>query len=80
MQVMDFHGSVVQMECQVGVMVVMDILTVHHQVLQLISALCYAYCYEYRHQLPEKDRQKKQGAKSAEHGGDFEAGLALTVM
>ena len=71
MPVIHFNCSVIHMQCQVCVMVVMvvmDILTMHHHVLQFIGTLCHGYRSECRHQLPEQDRQKNQGAKSAEHG------------
>jgi hypothetical protein len=80
MQVIGFNGSAIQMDGQVGVVVVTDILTVHHQVLQFIGAWCQSYGSKCRHHLPEEDRQKNQGAKSAEHGWDFGASLALTEM
>jgi hypothetical protein len=68
MEVIHFNCSVIHMQCQVCVMVVMDVLSVHHHVLQFIGALRHGYRAECRHQLPEEDRQKSQGAKSAEHG------------
>lgn len=68
MPVLGAKGIVVQMRCQVCVMVVLDILTMHHQVRHFIGALCHPDRSACRHQLPEQDRQKNQGAKSAVHG------------
>jgi hypothetical protein len=67
MQVIGFNGSAIQMEGQVGVVVVTDILTVHHQVLQFIGAWRQSRGSKCRHHLPEEYRQKNQGAKSVEH-------------
>jgi hypothetical protein len=42
--------------------------------------LRHDYRSKCRHQLPEKDRQKNQGAKSAEHSDILTQILAVTVV
>jgi hypothetical protein len=68
MQVLDFHGIAVQMQRQVCMVVVMDILRVHHHVLEFMGTLCHRDRSKGRHGLPQKHRQKNKGTKSAAHG------------
>jgi hypothetical protein len=67
------------MECLVCVVVVRNVLTVHHHVLQFLGTLRHDYRSKCRHQLPENYRQKNQGAKSAEHDDILTQILAVTL-
>lgn len=56
---------VFHVQCHVCVMVVIDVLAMHHHVFKLFDLLCHRHRTEYGHRLPQEDRQKDKGAKAA---------------
>jgi hypothetical protein len=69
MQMVDFNSRFVEVQRLVCVVVVMDILAVHHQVLKLKCRLCQRHRSECRHGLPQEDGEQNKGAQVTGHFG-----------
>jgi hypothetical protein len=67
MHVVDVYRSVVQVQRGIGMVVVMDILAVHHQVLYFIATLGHSDGTQSRYRLPQKNSQEKKGVQAADH-------------